>query len=50
MGLKWKGLKPIAIAVLVAFTTIALRVDLLAAPKAKPQPAVQKKVTSAAKF
>jgi len=50
MGLKWKGLKPIAIAVLVAFTTIALRVDLLAAPKAKPQTTDQKKVTAAAKF
>ena len=48
--LKWKGLKTIAICVLVAFATIALRVDLLAAPKAKLQPAVEKKVTSAAKF
>jgi len=52
MGLKFKGLKIIAICVLVAFATIAFRVDLLAAPKAKPkpQPAVEKKVTSAARF
>jgi len=50
MSLKFKGLKIIAICVLVAFATLALRVDLLAAPKAKPQPVVEKKVTSAAKF
>ncbi len=50
MSLKFKGLKIIAICVLVAFATIALRVDLLAAPKAKPQPTVEKKVTSAAQF
>jgi len=51
MSLKFKGFKIIAICVLVVFATIALRVDLLAAPKkAKPQPVVEKKVTAAAKF